>query len=237
MAKYKVVALGDVHSPWNSKEAMSFIFDNIQKIKPDIICQLGDILDLVSFSTFPKKPLHKMSARDELTEGIAIAGEMWDVLRKKCPKAKMIQILGNHCVRLNKRILEKMPELHGLVDVGNLLSFPGVETVKDYSDFIVIDNVAYHHGWKSKPMEHARQFEMSAVFGHTHRAWIQWEPINGKLCFDMSVGYLADPQNNALQYRETKIHKWVHGIGVIDKGIPSYIPINIAKYQYKPRVF
>lgn len=237
MKKFKVLALGDIHAPFHSKEAISFIFDNIEKINPDVIIQLGDALDLFSFSNFPKTPLKKMNPQDELLEGIQVMGEIWDVLKKKCPRAKMIQILGNHCIRLNKRIIEKMPELSGMIDIGSLLNFEGVETIKDYTDFVEIDGVAYHHGFKLKPLEHAKHFERSAVFGHTHKSWIHYDQINGKLCFDFSVGYLADPQHQALKYQETKIHKWVHGIGIIDKAQPKFIPINIEKYKYKPIKF
>lgn len=235
--RHRVLVLGDIHAPFHSKEAITKVYDMVMELRPTVIIQVGDALDLFSFSNFPKKPLARMSARDELSEGLAVMNEIWEVMRKKAPRAKCIQILGNHCVRLNKRIIEKAPELHGLVDIGKLMDFKGVETIKDYSDFVVIDDVAYHHGFKTKPLDHARHFERSAVVGHTHRSWVQWEPINGKLCFDMSVGYLADPQHDALKYRETKIHKWVHGVGVIDQAIPAFIPFDIPKYHYKPTSF
>lgn len=234
VAKYKVLALGDVHAPFHSKECISYIFDKVEQIKPNLIIQLGDMLDLLSFSRFPKVPLHKMSPQDEILEGVQVAAEIWEVLGKKCPNAKRIQLIGNHDNRLTKSIIEKAPEFAAFVDVKKILDFPGVETIGSYKDFIVIDGVAYHHGFKSKPMEHARHFEKSAVVGHTHRSWTQWEPINGRLCFDSSIGYLADPLQEALKYRETNVHKWVHGFQIIDRGMPKFYPINVPKYEYKP---
>jgi len=237
MAKYKICFLPDTHFPFHSKEAISKVFDLVERIKPDIIIQCGDLLDFFSQSRFPKKPLERMSASDEIADGLATAEEFWKVLGLKAPKAKLIQLLGNHDVRPVKMIKEVAPSLTSFISLKQIYTFPKVELIDDYSDVVQIDGVAFHHGFKTKPLEHARHFESSACTGHTHRSWVHWEPINGKMRFDMSCGYLANPQHDALKYRDTKIHKWVHGVGVINKGQPRFIAFDIPQYHYKPITF
>lgn len=217
----KVLCVPDLHSPYSDLEALSSTYLQIEKEKPDTILQLGDSLDLYSFSKFPRSH-NLLTPRQELEQGFELVRDMWKIINRIAPKAIKYQLLGNHEERLPKRVLERLPEAETLFRLKEVMSFPGVQTIT--TEELEIDGVLYIHGFMTRPYAHMRYFLKSVVLGHTHQAWVLYEKVHRKTLFEMTCGYLADDSQIPLQYTASKINKWSKGCGIIDSGVPRFVP-------------
>lgn len=206
-------------------QTLKSIYTAIEKERPKIVIQIGDLYDLFSFSRFPKR-LDVIGPEQELIEARRTAEAMWHKITTIDPKIKCYQILGNHCVRPKKLVLEKCPELYPLVvrSWQDMFRFKGVETLYDDRDDLELDGVIYEHGFYSRPGLHLRENMKSTVFGHTHRPWIHYEKIRKQTLFELNVGYAANPESPALAYSRKKWGKSVRGHGLIDEQGPRFIP-------------
>jgi hypothetical protein len=219
--------VGDVHAPWIHKPTFSKILQIVESFKPEIIVQIGDIYDMLSYSRFPKNP-NTISPEVELQEGRAVAEEMWKLLQKKSNKAKCYQILGNHDVRPAKKAMELAPELATLI--GNqtraLFEFEDVQTIHDHTQELILGEICFIHGYRSKLGDHCKHNMMNTVVGHSHRGGTFFMPtIKGKKIWELNAGYVANPAAEPLRYSQQKYIHWTHGVGLVDYWGPRFIPL------------
>lgn len=225
----KVLVIPDTHFPWVDQEKLNLIYLIIEKEKPDVITQCGDLLDLFSHSKFARS-LDIYTPNEEVKLGRAMAEKMWEKVRELAPKATLYQLHGNHDARIHKRIQEKYPEIASIIDVSYLWKFKGVNTLEDDRDYLEIDGIIYVHGWLTRLGQHMHYFNKSVVHGHTHRGGIHIERRHFfknryNTLFELDCGYIADDKQIPLQYGATKAVKWVHGCGLIDSLGPRFIPL------------
>ncbi|GAC1499966.1 MAG: hypothetical protein NVS1B10_03210 [Candidatus Saccharimonadales bacterium] len=220
----KIIVLGDIHFPFHSKEALQKVLDVIKKERPSHVVQLGDLYDQYSFSTFSKRVY--LNPQKELADGRALAVDMWRTTRS-CGKPICIQIMGNHDVRIVKRITEKLPEAQEIFrkTMFEYYRFEGVTTIEDDRDIFEIGNVAFHHGYLSKLGDHMRTHGRNIVVGHSHTGGVIFEQRAGKTIFELNAGYLADETSEPLRYRPTKTSKWTLGYGIIDEKGPRFVSL------------
>lgn len=225
--KLKVVAVPDLHLPWVCWKKINTVYGIIDNENPDIIIQLGDLKDRFAFSRFARSH-DVMSPEEEIIEARNGAVNFWKNIHKAAPKAKKIQLLGNHCARLQRVVIEKFPEIYSIVQKADkdLFKFKNVKTIEDHRDGIEIEGVFYCHGWLTKIGDHAKYFLKPVVHGHTHRGGVFHMNAGGKSIWELDCGYLADQSQVPLQYGPTKTVLWTHGIGMIDKYGPRFIPIS-----------
>lgn len=216
-----ILCLGDLHAPFVHKPSVSKVLDFLSEMKPkpDYIVQLGDGRDLFSYSRFPK--LQKILPEWELSEGTVVLEEIWGAIQRRAPKAKCIQLLGNHCVRVEKAVKEKFPEIHSLVDFDSLWKFSGVHVHREIAEPLKIDKYFFMHGYLSGLGAHARKFQRNVVCGHTHKGGVAVVPIydvgSESFVTELNCGHLADPEHEALKYTPLKWTGWTHGVGLIDR--------------------
>jgi predicted phosphodiesterase len=210
----KVLIVSDLHFPFHHKPSYKKLMRMLIKEKPTHVVQIGDVLDQYVFSKYSKDP-----GISDVERGLKDAQEFWEQVRKYCPRALRIQILGNHDLRLSKRISERMPELSSFFSHKDLYKFKGVTMMSSDRDYVVIDGVVYCHGWLSHSIDHAKFFNKPCVHGHRHRPAIE---TYGKL-WSMDTGYMADPASKPLSYTMSKFTKWTHACGIVEDGKPRLI--------------
>lgn len=229
VARNCLVAVPDLHFPFHHAKALDEAIDIIVDAKPTGVIQLGDLYDFFSWSRFPKKP-GVIHPNDELDEGRAQAVDFWKRVRKAAPRADLFQLMGNHCVRPLKIAAERCPELYELVSRSwkPLFQFDGVTTILDGRDDLELNGVVFEHGFFGQPGKHIAENRLPTVIAHTHRPWIHYEQIRGALLWELNCGYLADPSHPALNYPRKRWVKWVHGVGIVENGVPRFQPIRIG---------
>ena len=219
----KVIFIPDTHFPYEHKKAIKKVLKIIKKEKPTHIIQAGDLLDLYMFSRY-EQDANFTTPEKELENGLKLASKFWSDIRKAAPKAKLIQLIGNHEDRIQKTIARKAPELSVLCkNIKELYNFKGVKVIASSKDHIEIDGVIYLHGHYTKLGDHAKFFRKSVVHGHTHRIGIYNEQTADGLIFEMDCGFLADKDQLPLQYTQSKFSKWILAVGIIEDGQPRYV--------------
>lgn len=215
----------DMHLPWVDAGALSSVYLAIEREKPDVVCQLGDLYDMHSQSRFPRS--HDIcTPKEELAEARQGAESFWVNCRKLASKkARFIQILGNHDDRPSKRVAEKYPEIASLLGIDHLFKFPGVESVLDSRSELTIDGVVFTHGHFTRHGQHAAYYCRSVVHGHTHRGNVTFQKLHGKVIWELDCGHVADENAEPLQYTPTKTTRWTLGYGIVDEFGPRFIPL------------
>lgn len=216
----KVFVIPDLHFPYTNKKVLKKVINLIKQEKPTHVIQLGDILDQYSFSKFSRS-LNLTTPKKEIKRGLGMARQFWKDIQKAAPKAKYLQLLGNHDIRIQKRIAERLPELESLFDLQNLYDFKGVKVSKSDRDHLMIDGVIYTHGHYSKSIDHAKYYLKPTVHGHLHRAGLS---TFGDL-WSMDVGHLADEKSLPLSYTASKTSRWHMAVAVVENSNPRLILI------------
>ncbi len=214
----KVFVISDCHFPFHSRRALKKIYALIKKEKPTHIVQVGDLLDQYTFSRFTRKM--EITPDNDIVRGLEIATEMWEKIQKIAPKAKCYQLIGNHDVRISKRISECLPELSGYFSHKNLYKFKDVWVAPSDRSFLTLFGVKYVHGWLSKSIDHAKHFNQPTVHGHRHRPTIE---VDRPGLWSMDVGFMANEKSAPLQYTMSKLTRWTMACGIVENGEPRLI--------------
>lgn len=226
---HRVFVLPDLHCPWHDEEALKVIYQDIKKYKPTIVVQLGDALDLYSFSKYARS--HNLLTPDEeLKKGKKDLEKMWAKIRSIAPRARCFQLLGNHELRAVKRLYETCPALESLFSMDDVFAYKGVTVLKNEHDELVIDGVHYIHGYLSGVGGHLRKLGVNIVSGHSHRPYVHWENLQGGSKFELNAGYLGDPSAPVFKYGMANKHNWLRAYGTVDRDKGPQVVI-LEKYQ------
>jgi DNA repair exonuclease SbcCD nuclease subunit len=224
MSKLKRVAiLGDYHAPWNSRKARDKALNVVKELRPDLVVQVGDLYDMYAFSRYPRSQ-NVLTPAQELLRGRHEAEELWDRVMRFAPRAKFVQLLGNHDSRVGDRVAERMPEVESLLNTKGLFEFEGVETVHDWKEEVVLGGVCYQHGFR-RHGEHARWNQMNTVVGHSHVGGLVLHRNLEGVYWELNVGWLGDEAAPVFRYLEQRLSRWTVGMGVIDERGPRFISL------------
>lgn len=216
-----IAVIPDTHFPYADESKVQQAIEYIKKAKPDVVIQIGDLYDQLSFSKYSKDPSKtSYSPREEAQIGYEQAAGMWDELSG----FERYQLPGNHDVRVIKRMQDKLPEASFIADdfFKQQMTFKGVKLVDD--EFI-LDDIMFMHGFR-KAGDHARWNQMSTVTGHTHKANISYYENRYGMFFQMNCGWLGDKNKYPFSYRRQRTITGTNtGIGLIEKGQPRFIKL------------
>jgi hypothetical protein len=190
--------------------------------------QLGDLYDLYSFTKFPRS-YSVYTPNQELTIGRRDAEKFWSTLNICAPKAKRFQLAGNHDARLVKKALADAPELEqfALEGITGLMRFDGVETYTDSKEMLEIEGVYYTHGFMLKLGDHAREFRVPIVCGHTHQGGVAMVKTEKEIVWELNAGYVANRHAVPLSYAaQRRFSKHTLGVGLVTPMAPVFIPLN-----------
>lgn len=222
--KEKIIILGDLHFPYHNQAALDRALAIIEQEQPTTVVQIGDLFDQYAFSRFTKKNI--TLPMDELSKALEMAETMWQCIHKLVPKAALYQILGNHDIRMVKRVEEKVPEAQDLIrsSLNEIYTFDHVKTLYDDREELILGDIVFLHGYRSRIGDHMRFNRKSTVCGHSHVGGVVYEQHRGRTLFELNAGYLADEKSEPLKYRPQTSSKWTLGIGLIDEHGPRFIP-------------
>jgi predicted phosphodiesterase len=218
----KVMAIGDVHTPWHCVETASLIVALAEQTKPTHIVQLGDARDMFAIGNRHPHTRLTYNPKEELDKGTDFLTWFWSALRKASPKAECFQILGNHDARPLKRVLESAPDLEVLLDLSRFYRFDGVNLIEDVREVLKIGNTAHIHGYR-KHGDHMNELRCNVIHGHTHGAGVIYKRIAGELLWEADAGTCAMGNSIAMSYTPLKLDKSIQGVILEDDFGPRFI--------------
>jgi hypothetical protein len=185
---------------------------------------MGDLYDMFSQTRFARTH-NLMTPRQEADRGRALAEEFWRLVKAAAPRARRIQLKGNHDDRPYKRMMEKTPEMEHFFSLKEFFEFDGVETHHDSGSELHIDGILYTHGHYSKLGAHMLYYLKRVVRAHDHTGGVVFANIHNKVLWELSAGFGADKKAKPLRYSATKTVKWTYGYAVVDKHGPRFCPL------------
>jgi predicted phosphodiesterase len=220
----KVLTISDTQIPFAHPDALEFCKAVAKKEKPDLIIQIGDLIDIHSTSAYDPDP-DGLSAGDELAK----TREELKAWAKVFPN--MIILLGNHDLRYHKAALRARIPRDVIKSFSDILQTPkGWKYVESHEE----DGVLYLHGDESTgvtpnaSIDLAKNSMQSVVHGHFHvNAGIQYFANKRHLLFAFNTGCLTDTKAYAFNYSKKMIKKPILGVGIIEDGIPKFIPLQL----------
>jgi hypothetical protein len=220
-----VLAVGDLHAPFMHKDAVPFLKAVVKKVKPTKIVIMGDELDMHALSNFEHDP-DGLSAGHELEAGI----EQLQPIYRMFPKADVCT--SNHTARPFRQAYK-----HGIPKafLRDYKEFTKAPSGWRWGDGFTIDDVIYEHGegftGQNGAIKAALGNMSSTVIGHIHSfAGIQYSANPKHLVFGFNVGCLIDKDAYAFAYGKKIKSKPIIGVGVVDKGIPTFLPMLLDKH-------
>lgn len=228
MSKQSLFILGDLHAPYHHPAALEQALKAIVIAQPTHIVQLGDLYDFYAFSRYPKS-VNKDTPKLEVTKGREVTTRMWARISHAAPRSKRYQLLGNHDVRMRRRISERLPEVEGLLLDQALFEFPGVETMCSDRDALELtingEPLVVHHGFLGKLGDHISHFGRSVITGHSHRPGVVFFRDVRRTLWELNAGYLGDERQHVFKYGATNVTRWARAYGLVDSLGPRVVPL------------
>jgi predicted phosphodiesterase len=215
----RVGILSDIHFPYYDKSALDKAIGHLRKWKPDAILLNGDIVDMYQLSSFERDPRQRSFKYElDMLRNFVIQ------LKKIFPKTRIVYRLGNHEMRYESKILQRLPEL---VDL-ELFTFESVISAKELGIEVVGNkriimagklNIVHGHEFArgfAAPVNPARGFFLKAknnvLGGHHHQiSSHQEQDINGNIVGAWSTGCLCE-----LHPRYMPINNWSTGFATVE---------------------
>jgi hypothetical protein len=227
--KTRIAIAGDLHEPYSKDAYLEEFYRGVSRLKPNAVVQMGDAYDLNNF-TVKYTPDPTIRPDYELVEGRKRLERFWARVKKYAPRARRLQLLGNHDARILKYIWAGGPRMAALAarydDFRDLWKFNGVESARTGRDIFEIDGILFTHGWMcGVPGKHAARFGRNTVVGHTHKQGLipvqKWDGV----IWEMNVGYMGDEKAPVFTYNASAFIDATPGYGIIDRDGPRLVTL------------
>jgi len=219
----RILAVGDLHYPFVDLKAVAWAVGLAKELQPDLIVQVGDAYDMLSWGSFPKSANY-FTPKQEIETAFEGLSQFWKDMQAAAPRAQCVLMHGNHTIRPFRQLLDKAPALEVFLSVRRWFDFPGVRFIEDHREEFTVEGISFLHGYRSKLGDHRDYMLTNCVTGHTHRGGVVFKQIRGTQLWELNCGYLGDPQSKGFTYTPQKTVEWTQGIGFIDHLGPRFIP-------------
>lgn len=220
----RVLVIPDMHAPFMHPDTAGFLAAIKARFQPDKVICLGDETDQ-----------HVLSQHEPDPSGYSAGHEHLKALDALQPIYELFPVVSvctsNHGERLFKRAYR----------AGIPKAF-----VKDYAEFMncppgwnwqhkfEVDGVVYEHGegvsGQLGAMKRAMSNLKSTVIGHLHAdAGVLFFSNGERTIFAMNAGCLIDAPSYAFAYGKNSARKPMIGCGIVDRGVPAFIPMELNR--------
>jgi len=213
-----ILLISDLHIPYHDIDAITIALDYGKKEKVNTIFINGDLIDNAQVSRFEKDP-SKRSVKQEFdaTKSFLVS------LRKAFPKASIYWLKGNHCVRWEKFLEQKVHEIwddpYFHLEERLRLNEQGVKLLDD-KVLVKAGKLSITHGhhiFKGifVPVSPARgaflRAKQSVIVGHLHRSSHHPETtLDGKVISCWSTACLCELRPNYSPLVSNSQHGFAH---------------------------
>tara|TARA_R110002051_G_scaffold242313_2_gene302693 strand:- start:689 stop:1393 length:705 start_codon:yes stop_codon:yes gene_type:complete len=218
-----ILIVSDLHLPYQHVDNFKFLQAIKKKYKPTRIIFTGDEIDHHAMSFHDSDP-DLSSAGDELRTAIDYLQPLYELF----PVVDLME--SNHGSMLYRRA-----KAHGIPR----------QMLKDYREFLeapigwkwhheLVLNIGkgrkcyFSHGMSGRATKVAQMMGCCAVQGHRHSEFfIEYMKTAMGMNFAMSVGAMLDINEAAAAYGKYGLKKSIYGHGIIIKGEPRLLPMNL----------
>ena len=243
---YKVNRRTQEHTPMHDRRAWDLAVQVAQRLQPDEIVLLGDMLDLAPFGKYSTGPELHYTTTPTLLELHWWLGQ----LRLAAPSAKCYYLEGNHELRLQRQIHDTLREAADLRPVDDpegatALSVPrllaldslDIEYIDGYpgGEHWIWGKVRAYHGTVARKGGGAsvaaviRDANSHVLFGHIHRtelcAKTQTDSEGHNIIYAMSPGTIA--RIDGVVPGSTRRADWQQGLGVVYMSPEGQVQMNL----------
>lgn len=222
---HNVLIIGDLHEPFSHKDTYEFIKAVARKVGPTRIALAGDEADMHCLSRFDKDP-DGFSAGDERLKAVS----KLKTLYRMFPAVDVCK--SNHTDRPFRAAYRAgIPSAY----IKGYREFLEAPAGWNWHDHFEIDGVRYEHGegftGRNGAINCALGNMRSTVIGHIHSfAGVQYAANPRHLVFGFNVGCLIDKEAYAFAYGKAMKNKPIIGLGVVERGLPRFIPMILSKH-------
>lgn len=222
-----ILCVPDLHLPYEHPDALRFISAVIKQYDPNLIVNLGDMLDFHNISFHDSDP-NLFSAGDELE----LAREKIAMWEKVIPEQYIVgSNHGDLPVRkflnagLPRQFLRSYNDIYGVSKSWKFIDDLTIETGSRYLPDLYIS-----HGIRKNASQVAQQRGQRFICGHFHENFeIQYAGNPNNLIWSVMSGCLIDKKSLAFNYNKLNLNRPVLGCTVILYGVPFLIPMILDK--------
>jgi len=211
----KALIFGDTHFTFQNNNNLEIILEKAEQEQVSCIILNGDILDFYKLSKYTIDP-NKKDANEEI---IAVEKFLSNI-RLRFPKIHIIYKEGNHEQRLQKTILQKVPELYNIL--GELL-YQKLNLEKYNIEYIIepfqIGKLWVLHGHEKPFGSYNPEHICNVMWGYIHDHFITnhfhrtqdkiFKRINGDYFWTGAIGYHSHPMEYSI------LNKWSESFAII----------------------
>ena len=206
----RVIVFSDAHFTDTTTTAFKALLMMIDTFKPEVIICNGDAFDGQVLSRFPSI---NYDAKPSVLEELKYCREHLDEIEKhRPPGCRLVWTLGNHDMRYEAWLVNKVPEYRGVDGFSLKYHFPNWETC--WSFWIGEETVVKHRYKGGRTAGYSNLMaagNTNIITGHTHVLCVS--PISGYqgTFFGVQTGCLADPMSSTFEYCEDSPKDWRSG--------------------------
>lgn len=228
----KVLVIGDIHLPFSHPNYLKFILRVRDRIKPDKVIQIGDLVDHYALSRFQLDP-DVMSQRPEFEMALKEAKKWY----KEFPE--LTWILGNHDERPYRKAVEIGLGTLFLNQMKDVYQCPQNWDIVPLVDW---DGVHYRHGvsvggasgWQNYVLKSG----VSTVSGHIHSVGgVRYhQSKDGRQLFILMTGCGVDDEAYAFAYGKESPSASILGCGIVEDGTKATFELMDMSDRYNRRI-
>jgi hypothetical protein len=228
-----VLLVPDCHHPYADRDAWELMLDVARDIQPEVLVCIGDFADFYAVSFHSKDPGRRLVFREEIEYVRERRQELDDLGAKE---KEFIE--GNHEYRFTRYLMDKAPEMFGVVATDSLLQLTeNGWNFTPYRQHVQRGKLHYTHdtgsAGKYAVYRNLDTYGHSVVAGHTHRlAYIVEGNAKGDVRLSASFGWLGDVDRVDYMHRAKAARDWALGFGVgyedTHTGHTFWVPIPIV---------
>lgn len=221
--KSTILAIPDIHFPAHHLDTFAFLAAVKTLIKPTQVVCLGDEIDAAGLGDWDKNP-DMPSPGDELKQSIVLLKQLYVLF----PVVKVC--ISNHTDRIFRKAFKAGIPKHLMKSYSEILEAP---SGWHWEESWEIDGVLYEHGegfsGKDGALKAAQANMQPTVIGHLHaHAGIQYYANAKHLIWGFNAGCLIDRHNSAFNYGKHIKAKPIIGVGIIEDGVPRFLPMQLS---------
>lgn len=219
--KYKsVLIISDLHAPYQHPDALRFLKALNVRLKPDLVVQSGDEVDMHAMSFHNSEP-DLDGPGPELDAGIAVLKK----LAKIFPKMHILD--SNHGSLIMRKGAVGMLPTRVFRTPQEILETPKTWVwSRDLTFETELGPVFCTHGKSGVAGKLSRSMAMNSVQGHYHNKFqIDYWGSPAGLFWDMHTACLVDDTSLAMAYNKTTLQRPVIGVSAVLNGRPYLVPM------------